>query len=156
LSSKYVIFTKSGLEEFTDMLKERKISYFRNKKLPKQLEIQDHLKQYSFNFDVRKPLKIYTPVLRGSMKKIIEDQLHPEILENKLVEEDKNRKLKIQEMKEIERQKMIESQYSDDSAIQKRRLQERKLKKMLALKEMRRLRLKAQKNAKTAAEKKSK
>lgn len=130
-----------------DLLKDRKTNYFRNKKLPKQFEIQDNIKTYNFDFDANKKLKIYTPVLKGSMVKIINDHYNPQVLEQRLIKEDENKKLKIQEQKELRRKREIEAQYNDDSAILKRRMQERKLKKMLALKELRRQKVKTLKKA---------
>jgi len=130
-----------------DLLKVRKTNYFRNKKLPKKFEITDNIKNYNFDFDVTKKMKIFTPALRGSMQKIMDDHFNPEILENKLIEQDKIRKAKIIEEKELEKKRLIEAQYYDDSAILKRRAQEKKLKKMMALKEQRREKIKTQKKA---------
>lgn len=130
-----------------DLLKDRKNNYFRNKKLPKDFEIKDKVKTYNFDFDVTKKMKIYTPALKGSMKKIMEDHFNPQILENKLIEENQIRKAKILEEKELEKKRLIEAQYNDDSAISKRRAQEKKLKKMMALKEQRREKIKTQKKA---------
>jgi len=130
-----------------NLIVERKINYFRNKKLPKQLEIQDNIKTYNFDFDSTKKLKLYTPVLKGSMVKIIKDHYYPEVLEQTLIKEDEKKKLRFKEQKELKRKREIEAQYNDDSAILKRRIQERKLKRMLALKEVRRQKVKTLKKA---------
>jgi len=136
--------------EFTEFLGKRKINYFRNKKLPKEFEVKNELKNYEYNFDVKKPLTIHSPVLRGSIRKIIIDQLHPEILENELIEKDEKEKLRNKENKEEQKKRILESQYNDNTAMTKRRQQEKKLKRMLALKEQRRNKLKVQKAAKAA------
>lgn len=93
---------------------------------------------------------IHTPALRGSMKKIIMDQINPEILENELIEKDEKTKLRIQQRKEAEKKRLLEAQYNDNTAMLKRRQQEKKLKRMLALKEQRRNKAKMQKAAKAA------
>lgn len=133
------------------MLKDRKDNYFKNRKLPKLFEIQDNIKTYNFDFDVEKPIKFYTPALQGSVEKICQDHFNPEVLENKLQKMTDDKKKKILEKRASMRTKMIESQYSDNSALAKRRLQEKKLKKMLALKEVRRQKIKTQKKASLAA-----
>jgi hypothetical protein len=147
LNTKFLIFTKSGIEELMNLLSERKANYFRNKKLPKEFEIQDNIKTYNFDFDASKKLKIYTPVLKGSMTKIIEDHYNPEILEQGLIKQDEDKKVRLKEHKELEKRRQIEAQYNDDSAILKRRMQERKLKRMMALKELRRQKVKTLKKA---------
>ena len=136
--------------EFTEFLEKRKTNYFRNKKVPQTFEIKDDIKNYDFNFDVKKPLNIQTPVLRGSLRKIIIDQINPDIIENKLIEKDEKEKEKILERKEEAKRKILESQYNDNTAMLKRRQQEKKLKRMLALKEQRRNKIKVQKAAKAA------
>ena len=93
INTKFLIFTKSGIEELMNLLRDRKTNYFRNRKLPKQFEIQDNIKTYNFDFDASKKLKIYSPVLKGSKTKIISDHYNPEILEQRLIkqEHDNNR-----------------------------------------------------------------
>ncbi len=81
------------------------------------------------------------------MTKLIEDHYNPEILEQRLIKEDVDRKAKIKEDKENEKKRLVEAQYNDNSAIMKRRMQERKLRRMMALKEMRREKIKTQKKA---------
>lgn len=130
-----------------NLLQERKTHYFRNKKLPKEFEIKDNIKTYNFDFDATKKLKIFTPALKGSITKIVSDHYNPEILEQRLIKQDEKKKLKFKEAKELERKRQIEAQYHDDSAILKRRMQERKLKKMLALKELRRQKVKTLRKA---------
>ncbi len=65
-----------------------------------------------------------------------------------MIEKDENEKLRIKQIKEQAKKRQMESQYSDNNALGKRRLQEKKLKRMLALKEQRRNKLKVQKAAK--------
>ena len=150
MNNRFIIFTKIGLIEFSEFLTNRKTNYYKNKKLPREFEVKNELKNYEYNFDVKKPLSIQTPALRGSIRKIIMDQLHPEILENELIEKDENEKLRIKKTKEEQKRKNLEAQYTDNNAMVKRRLQEKKLKRMLALKEQRRNKLKVQKAAKIA------
>jgi len=147
LNTKFLIFTKSGIEELMNLLRERKTNYFRNRKLPQEFEIKDNIKTYNFDFDASKKLKIYTPVLKSSLTKIIKDHYKPEVLEQHLIKQDQDVKLRLKEEKELEKKRQIEAQYNDDSAILKRRMQERKVKRMMALKELRRQKVKTLKKA---------
>lgn len=132
------------------LLQERKTNYFKNRKLPKEFEIKDNIKTYNFNFDVSKPLKIYSPVLKGSVTELVDDHTNPEALEQKLIVKADAKKLRIQKEKEDKKKRLIESQYNDDSALLKRRMQEKKLKRMMALKEQRKEKIKTQRKASQA------
>ena len=150
ISSKYLIFTVEGLDSLVELINERKINYYRNKKVPLDKEtkkISLPTDQYKFDFDFKKSLKIYTPALKGSRSKILESINNP----NKLRQNILNKRQEVEEEKkrneEIKSKNYIAELYADDSAIDKRKKLLEKEKRKKELREKRKLILKNKKDA---------
>jgi large subunit ribosomal protein L4 len=164
ITSKYLVFTLNALEELVELLKERHINYFRNKKYPPHPETKKMplpTDKYKFDFDPESSLKIHTPVLSGSTNKIFQYTRDPEkwkkaIYDKREVEE-KEAKKKLEEKMS---RKSVDSLYNDQAILEKRRRLIQKERRMKLLKEERRNKIKMKKQADAARaallEKKSK
>jgi large subunit ribosomal protein L4 len=153
ISSKFLIFTVEGLSELVDLIKGRYKNYFRNKKIPidpaaarKELPID----KFKFDFDPNKELELHTPFLKGSYEVIKKSYMDMEGLVNSI----KDKRMKAEEeklrLKEEKKKKKTDELYSDDSMLEKRRLQLRKERRMKAMKESRRLEIKKKKQTESA------
>jgi hypothetical protein len=91
--------------------------------------------KYKWDFDHTKELKIHSPVLQGSYKEIEQHYHNPEVLINQIKDERKlAAEAKIQE-KEDKKKRLHEALYDDNAALEKRKLQIHREKKMRLLKE---------------------
>lgn len=148
LRNQYIVFTKQGLADFVELIKERKINYFRNRKVPlnpAEAKVKLENEAYKFDFDPNKTLVFHTPALKGSAAEIEAHFKEPEIRIKQIMEKREKLKLEKEKLKEENRAKIAENLYSDDTALEKRRLQLKKERRMKALKETRRLALKKKK-----------
>ena len=157
IDNKVLIFTKEGLSELLELLSERQINYFRNKKVPLNPEskkIALPTDEFKFDFDPTLPLEIHTPALKGSMDRLNEYFANPEeVRAQALKERDDAIQARIQEKKK-KTQQSTDILYSDSSLMEKRRRQLRKERRLKLLKEERRTNIKKRKQAdlaKTAA-----
>ena len=137
LSVKYLILTVDGLNQLTDLLISRNLNYFRNKKLPldPNKTYESSLDKYKFDFDPNSPLRIYTPILKGSFKQIKYHYNNPDVIVKRVEERKEKDRLDKIRLKEENKKKLQESLYDDDTVLEKRRLQIKKEKRMKLLKE---------------------
>jgi hypothetical protein len=155
LSHAYVIITLDAFNELTEVLDHRKANYFRNRKLPFDInkKYESPLDKYNFDFDPNADLKLYTPILKGSYGEIESHYKNPSILLNAI----EGRKQKEAEdkvkQKEDNKRKLQESLYNDDAVLEKRRLQAKKEKRMKLLKEHNKKKLAMKKAAQAKAAK---
>jgi hypothetical protein len=153
LSNSYIIITLDALNELTNILSERKANYFRNKKLPFDInkKYESPLDKYNFDFDPNANLKLYTPILKGSYDEIANHYKDPSVLINSINDrKQKEAEEKIRK-KEEDRKKLQESLYDDDAVLEKRRLLAKKEKRMKLLKEQNKKKLAARKAAARAS-----
>lgn len=154
LENNLLVFTKSGLDEFVELIKSRHTNYFRNRKVPLHPEAMRKpllTDKFKFNFDPNLPLVFHTPVLKGSVDKIIRHIENPnEIAERVYTERDLAEKEKLRK-KEEEKKKRQEALYDDESIILKKRLQAKKEKRLKLLKEENKMKLQKKKQLAAAA-----
>jgi large subunit ribosomal protein L4 len=149
ISSSYLIITLEGLNELLETLSNRQANYFRNKKLPFDLNKKyiSPLEKYNFDFDPNAKLKIYTPILKGSYEEIANHYKDPSVLIN-AINDRKQKELDAKiAKKEEDKKKLQESLYDDDAVLNKRRILAKKEKKMKLLKEQNKKKLAARKAA---------
>jgi hypothetical protein len=138
LSHEFLILTKQGLDELTELLSDRTNNYFRNKKVPidpynKKIELPTD--KFKFDFDYNKELKIHSPVLRGSYKEIEQHYQNPEILIKQITEKRELAAKEKLQAKEDAKRRLQEAIYDDDAVIARRRRQLQREKNERLLKE---------------------
>lgn len=148
MSNRYIIFTKDGLNELIQTLKERHFNYYRNKKIvadplhARKALITD---QFKFDFDPEKKLIIHTPALQGSLEEIESHYRDPQKKIQEILENREKAKMEAEKAKEEKKQKEVESLYADNTAVEKRRAQLKRERRLKVQKEMRRLTIKKKK-----------
>jgi hypothetical protein len=150
-----MIVTLDALNELTEILSHRRANYFRNKKLPFDInqKFESPLDKYNFNFDPNAKLKLYTPILKGSYDEIQSHYMNPSILLNSIEERKEKASADKINQKEDAKRKLQESLYDDDAVLEKRRLQAKKEKRLKLLKEQNKKKLAMKKAAASKAAK---
>ena len=154
LDNKIVIFTKEGLNELVELLTFRKSLYYRNRRVPLEVELKKRAlptDKFKFDFDPSLPLDIRTPALKGSLESIYEYTNDPETYKQNILDQ-REAEMKEKEKLKLEKsQKSVDSLYSDSNLMDKRRKQLRKERRLKLMKEERKVSLKKKKQSDSAS-----